>query len=362
MLEIVRTELKERSYDICIGKNLDDEIKDFLGKKKYSDKVLIISDSNVFSLYGEKYDNLFKDAGYKVAIYVANPGEGAKSLEVAQKIYTKAIEENLDRKSLIIALGGGVVGDLAGFIAATYLRGVPFIQIPTSLLAAVDSSVGGKVAVNHELGKNLIGAFYQPDAVFIDVNLLKTLPEREIKTGCGEIVKYGIIQDADFFDYLEENADKILNLDDEVTKKIITTSVKIKADVVSKDEREGDLRRILNFGHTVGHAVEKETHFKAYNHGEAVAIGMVAAMKIGEKLNLIDKRDTLRVESLLKKLQLPVRTAKVTLEGIKKSMLHDKKTINGKINFVLPVKIGEVIVKNDIPEEIVDEAVKYVIE
>lgn len=361
-METIRTELGKRSYDICIGNNLDNEIKNFLATKNYSDKALIISDSNVFNLYGEKFKNLFKDAGFQVAGYVANPGEGAKSLGEAEKIYTKAIEENLDRKSLIVALGGGVVGDLAGFIAATYLRGTPFIQIPTSLLATVDSSVGGKVAVNHELGKNLIGAFYQPEAVFIDVDLLKSLPEREIKTGCGEVVKYGVIKDAKFFDYLEENTQSVLNLKDDVIEKIITTSVKIKADVVSKDEREGDLRRILNFGHTVGHAVEKETHFSVYNHGEAVAIGMVAAMKMSEKLKLIENKDTLRLENLLKKLQLPIRTQKVSLDGIKKSMLHDKKTINGKINFVLPVKIGEVAVKSDIPEEVIDDAVKYVIE
>lgn len=357
----IRVELGAKSYDVFIGKNIDGEIQNFIAEKKYSDKVLIISDSNVFPLCGEKTTGILKNAGYTVASYIANAGESAKSSEEAKKIYTKAIEENLDRNSLIIALGGGVVGDLAGFIAATYLRGIPFIQIPTTLLAAVDSSVGGKVAVNHELGKNLIGAFYQPDAVFIDTEFLKSLPHREINTGSGEVIKYGVIKDAEFFKFLEENADDVLNIADNAINHVITVCVKIKAEVVSKDEREGNLRRILNFGHTVGHAVEKETHFKAYNHGEAVAIGMVAAMKMSEKLNLIKNEDLKRLENLLKKYGLPQKAEGVSIEGIKKSMLHDKKTINGKINFVLPTKIGEVIVKNDVPEEIIDESIKYVI-
>lgn len=360
-MEKIHLDVGYTNYDIVIGQNLDDEIKKFLAGKKYSEKVLIISDSNVFPLYGEKIVKIFSDAGYIAASYVVEAGEGAKSLTDAEKIYTKAIEERIDRKSLIVALGGGVVGDLAGFIAATYLRGVPFFQISTSLLSAVDSSVGGKVAVNHSLGKNLIGAFYQPEAVFIDTEFLKTLPKREIKTGFGEIVKYGVIMDANFIDFLEKHSDNIFEIDKEIYTKIISTSVKIKADVVSKDEREGDLRRILNFGHTIGHAIEKETNFKVYNHGEAVAVGIVAAMKIGEKLNLISSGDFLRIEKLLKELELPIKAEGATLEGIKRSMMSDKKTVNGKINFVLPVKIGEVTVKNDVPENVVDEAVKYVI-
>lgn len=361
-MEKIRLDVGYTNYDITIGKNLDGEIKNFLAKKKYSEKVLIISDSNVFPLYGEKIAKIFNDAGYSAASYVVNAGEDSKSLTVADKIYTKAIEERVDRKSLIVALGGGVVGDLAGFIAATYLRGVPFLQISTSLLSAVDSSVGGKVAVNHRLGKNLIGAFYQPEAVFIDTDFLKTLPKREIKTGFGEIVKYGVIMDADFIVFLEEHAEKVFDTDEKLYTPIIAKSVEIKADVVSKDEREGGLRRILNFGHTVGHAVEKETNFKAYNHGEAVAIGIVAAMKIGEKLNLISSEDFMRIEKLLERLELPTKAEGVTLAGIKNSMMSDKKTINGKINFVLPTKIGEVIVKNDVPESAVDEAVEYVIQ
>lgn len=360
-MEKINLNFGSRSYDVTIGSELTREIKNFLSGKNYSRNILIVSDTNVFPLYGEKVENIFKEAGFEAAVYVANAGETAKSLGEAQKIYTKAIEEHIDRKSLIVALGGGVVGDLAGFIAATYLRGVPLMQIPTTLLAAVDSCVGGKVAVNHELGKNLIGAFYQPDAVFIDTDFLKGLPIREIRAGYGEIVKYGIIRDESFIRLLEENIDKTLNAEDEIFSKIIAKSVEIKADVVTKDEHEGGLRRILNFGHTVGHAIEKETKFKIYNHGEAVAIGMVAAMKIAENLNLIESKDLKRVETLLNKLQLPTRSENVNLENITESMQHDKKVINGKINFVLPIKIGDVVVKNDVPKNVVEEAVRYII-
>ncbi|MBO6179276.1 MAG: 3-dehydroquinate synthase [Selenomonadaceae bacterium] len=359
-MEKISVDVGYKNYYVVLGSNILDELENFLKGKKYSDKALIISDTNVFPLYGEKISEVFKKAGYTPLNHVVQAGESAKCLDVANDIYTKAISEKLDRKSLIVALGGGVVGDLAGFIASTFLRGVPFIQIPTTLLAAVDSSVGGKVGINHPLGKNLIGAFYQPDAVFIDVTFLKSLPEREVRTGFGEIVKYGIIGDENFVSYLEANSAKILDIDEDIYIKIISKSVRAKADVVMKDEKEGDLRRILNFGHTVGHAVEKETNFKKYNHGEAVAIGIVAAMKIGEILKLTDSEDTLRIENLLKSLNLPIRAEGVTIEGINAAMKNDKKAINGKIYFVLPNKIGRVIIET-VEDNVVEEAVKYII-
>ena len=359
-MEKISVDVGYKNYDVILGSNILDEMENFLRCKKYSDKVLIISDTNVFPIYGEKISEVFKKAGYMPLSHVVQAGESAKCLNFANDIYTKAIGERLDRKSLIVALGGGVVGDLAGFVASTFLRGVPFIQIPTTLLAAVDSSVGGKVGINHPLGKNLIGAFYQPDAVFIDVTFLKTLPKREVRTGFGEIVKYGIIGDENFVSYLEANSAKILDVDEDIYIKIISKSVKAKADVVMKDEKEGDLRRILNFGHTVGHAVEKETDFKKYNHGEAVAIGIVAAMKIGEILKLTDSEDTSRIENLLKSLNLPIRAEGVTIEGINAAMKNDKKAINGKIYFVLPNKVGRVII-NTVDNKVVEEAVKYVV-
>ena len=296
--DIVRVDLGPDSYDIVIGSGALDSLTGFVSGKKYSRSALIITDTNVGPLYADRVKALLAAAGITAAVATIPAGEASKSLTVAEEVYTTAIEAGLDRHSPVIALGGGVVGDLSGFIAATYMRGVPFIQIPTSLLADVDSSVGGKVAVNHRLGKNLIGAFYQPDAVFIDLDCLKTLPAREISTGLGEIVKYGIISDAAMLDYLEENAEAVKALDTEAVRHLIIRSCEIKADVVSRDEKEGGLRRILNFGHTMAHAVEKEAGYGCYNHGEAVAIGMVCAAHISAALKLADEALLGRIEKL----------------------------------------------------------------
>ncbi|MBQ1920423.1 MAG: 3-dehydroquinate synthase, partial [Selenomonas sp.] len=267
----VSVDLGPKSYDIFIGYGIDAEIRDFVSRAAFSGQGLIVTDTNVGPLYGSWLQSLLQAAGLKTELAVIPAGESSKSLKTADELYTKAIELGLDRKSPIFALGGGVVGDLAGFIAATYMRGVPFIQVPTSLLAQVDSSVGGKVAVNHLLGKNLIGAFYQPQAVFMDLNCMRTLPEREMATGLGEVIKYGVIYDQDFFRYLEENQAAITAREPEALTHIIARSCEIKAAVVSQDEQEAGLRRILNFGHTIAHAIEKETGYSRYNHGEAVA-------------------------------------------------------------------------------------------
>ena len=267
-----------------------------------------------------------------------------------------AIELGLDRKSPIFALGGGVVGDLAGFIAATYMRGVPFVQLPTSLLAQVDSSVGGKVAVNHALGKNLIGAFYQPKGVFMDLSMMESLPKREIATGLGEIIKYGIIYDADFFAYLEQHADAVLALEREAAVHMIARSCEIKAAVVSEDEKESGLRRILNFGHTMAHAIEKETGYIRYNHGEAVAIGMIGAADISARLGMVSADDVARVEALVERMQLPTKAEGCTVDAMYRDIFHDKKTINGKVNWVLMQGIGKVTCRNDVPEDIVRKA------
>ena len=280
----VHVELGKDSYKILIGRNLGAELQNFIRETGFSEKALLISDTNVGKLYGENVLRSIREAGLSAELIMVPAGESSKSLQQAEQLYTAAIEHCLDRKSPIFALGGGVVGDLAGFIAATYMRGVPFVQIPTSLLAQVDSGVGGKVAVNHRLGKNLIGAFYQPKRVFMDMGTLDTLPVREIHTGLGEIVKYGVIYDADFFDFLEKNADKALSLEEMAVQHMVARSCEIKADVVSKDEKEGGLRRILNFGHTVAHAIEKETGYVRYNHGEAVAIGMICAAYISREM------------------------------------------------------------------------------
>ncbi|MCR5176054.1 MAG: 3-dehydroquinate synthase [Anaerovibrio sp.] len=361
-MRIVPVELGENSYDIFIDKELGDEIIDFCTKRNFSERALIITDTNVGPLYGDLLKSDLKKAGLDASVVAIAAGESSKSLTSYEKVITACIERGLDRKSPVFALGGGVVGDLAGFVAASYMRGVPFIQVPTSLLAQVDSSVGGKVAVNHSLGKNLIGAFYQPQAVFMSLNWLDSLPVREIYTGLGEIIKYGIIYDQDFFSYLEENSDSILKLDKTTADHIIARSCEIKAQVVAQDEKESGLRAILNYGHTMGHAVEKNTGYTRYNHGEAVAIGMVCAAHISLQLGLI-KRDVFdRVEALIRKFQLPVYAEGCDIDTLYEAIFHDKKTVNGKVNWVLmDGQPGRVRITGDVPGDVVKEAMKYCI-
>lgn len=352
----VRVALGKESYDIMIGHGLEEELQAFVRQAGFSRQAMLVTDSNIGPLYGEKVRAALEAGGLSVAVATIPAGESSKSLAVAEKLYTRAIELGLDRKSPIFALGGGVVGDLAGFIAATYMRGVPFVQLPTSLLAQVDSSVGGKVAVNHALGKNLIGAFYQPKAVFMDLSMMETLPKREIYTGLGEIIKYGIIYDAAFFAYLEQHVQDVLSLEQEAAVHMIARSCEIKAAVVSQDEKESGLRRILNFGHTMAHAIEKETGYLRYNHGEAVAIGMVGAADISARLGMIDAADVARVTSLIERLHLPTVAEGCTVDAMYQDIFHDKKTINGKVNWVLMKGIGEVTCRNDVPEDIVRAA------
>ena len=361
ILRKVRVELGSNSYDIYIGSVINDELKRFIDGTKFSKKALLVSDTNVEKIFGSKIKHILESSGLEVKLVTIPAGETSKSLVEAEKIYTEAIEFGLDRKSAIFALGGGVVGDLTGFIAATYLRGVPFVQIPTSLLAQVDSSVGGKVAVNHKLGKNLIGAFYQPKAVFIDLNMLKTLPKREIASGLGEIVKYGIISDPDLFAYIENNSEKILNLNPDVMEHVIARSCEIKADVVSKDEKEGGLRRILNFGHTMAHAIEEATGYSKYTHGEAVAIGMIGAAHISESLGRIDNATLERLQNLIDKLGMVSRAEDCDVDHMFKAIFRDKKTINGKINWVLMDSIGKVSIVSDVPDEVVKSAFNYIV-
>ncbi|MDD6923286.1 MAG: 3-dehydroquinate synthase [Veillonellaceae bacterium] len=358
----VHVELGKDSYEILIGRNLGAELQNFIRETGFSEKALLISDTNVGKLYGENVLRSIREAGLSAELIMVPAGESSKSLQQAEQLYTAAIEHCLDRKSPIFALGGGVVGDLAGFIAATYMRGVPFVQIPTSLLAQVDSGVGGKVAVNHHLGKNLIGAFYQPKRVFMDMGTLDTLPVREIHTGLGEIVKYGVIYDADFFDFLEKNADKALSLEEMAVQHMVARSCEIKADVVSKDEKEGGLRRILNFGHTIAHAIEKETGYVRYNHGEAVAIGMIGAAYISREMGAARDEEVERLERLIKRMGLPMRAGGCTTDHMYRDIFHDKKTVGGRVNWVLMKEIGNVFVTDDVPEAVVRHAMDMVTE
>ena len=358
----VSVELGTNRYDIAIGHGLEEELRSFLRNAGYSRRCLVVSDSNVGPIYGEKVRGILKSAGLEPQLCMIPAGERSKSIAEAEKLYARIIAHGLDRKSPVFALGGGVVGDLAGFVAATYMRGVPFIQLPTSLLAQVDSSVGGKVAVNHSGGKNLIGCFYQPDAVFVNLDFMKTLPKREVYTGLGEIVKYGVIYDAEFFRFLEENSAAVLAMEEKALVHVIARSCEIKAEVVAEDEKESGLRRILNFGHTIGHAIEQETGYVRYNHGEAVAIGMVGAACISRDLGLVDGEKVERVLRLLRALRLPSRADGCTVENMYAAIFHDKKTINGKVNWVLMEDIGRVAVRNDVPEDIVKRAMGMLVE
>lgn len=357
----VRVELGKDSYDIVIGQGLEEEIITFVRAQGYSRKALVVTDTNVGPRYGAQTVHLLERAGLSPLCVTVSAGEPSKSLSVAEDIYTRVIEHGLDRRSPVFALGGGVVGDLAGFIASTYMRGVPFVQLPTSLLAQVDSSVGGKVAVNHALGKNLIGCFYQPDAVFIDLDLLETLPAREISTGLGEIIKYGIIYDEAFFVFLEQQRQDILALAPAAVRHMIARSCEIKAAVVSQDEREAGLRRILNFGHTMAHAIEQETGYVRYNHGEAVAIGMVGAADISCALGLIEAPVVRRVRDLIAALGLPTQAEGCSVDAMYEEIFHDKKTVNGSVHWVLMDRIGHTQVRSDVPEAVVRQAMARIV-
>lgn len=327
----------DKKYPVFIDSENPENIGEKIFKHTKANKILVVISEKVNKLYWKKLKikNALK--------FVLKDGEGQKNFRNYKKILDFALKNKLERKDAIVAIGGGVVGDIAGFVAATYLRGIDFIQVPTTLLACVDSSVGGKVAINTKYGKNLVGAFYQPKAVFCNLNFLKTLDERQFKTGLAEVVKYGFIEksckaqeDFSFFDFLGVNMDKIFNKDDKTLEKIIEISLKLKASVVSQDEKEQSLRKILNFGHTCGHAVEKITNYKKYTHGEAVAIGMIFAINLAFKKNLIEEDYKTESLSLIGKYNLVKNMPKFNSKKLIKAMLSDKKVEDGKIKFILP--------------------------
>lgn len=356
----VKVNLGERSYNIHIDVSNANLIGTLVQDMKVNKKILVISDTTVGDLYGLQLIKLLDDLGFTAELYCVSPGEHSKSLDAAMKLYTKAITLGLDRNSAIIALGGGVIGDLSGFVAATYLRGVPFIQIPTSLLAQVDSSVGGKVAVNHPMGKNLIGAFYQPRTVVIDIDFLTTLPDRELYTGLAEVIKYGVIADKKFFTYLTDNTQQILDKYPSVLVEIVRRSCEIKAWVVEQDECESSIRAILNFGHTIGHAIEANTDFSTYNHGEAVAIGMYGAALISNHLGMCSKITVDTLKNTLIQFNLPVYAPECNVDDLFKLLYRDKKVLDNKINWVLLNEIGEVNICNQVPENIVQIALSEI--
>lgn len=358
-MQKIRVELGERSYDICIGSNILEGIGAKIKSFKPSPKTTIISNPTVYKLYGKAVLNSIKAAGFDVIPVIIPDGEKYKDISVVQNIYGELLKHRLDRASALIALGGGVIGDITGFVASTYMRGIPYIQVPTTLLAQVDSSVGGKTGVNHKLGKNMIGTFYQPRLVWIDVDTLKTLPRRELLAGLAEVIKYGVIWDKELFDFLKVNRDKILNLNSTVLIHIIKRSCEIKAEVVSKDERESGLRAILNYGHTIGHAIETVTKYRRYLHGEAVAIGMHLEAKLSNMLKLTDKKQVLRIKALLDLYDLPSEMpADLDINNILSSIQLDKKAIAGELRFILPEKIGSVKIYKGVTEKAVRKVCK----
>lgn len=351
---------KSKKYDIVISNSFDNLLKEIIGLNLKISKIVIISDDKVAKYHMDDVVNSLKPHFTNVATYTFKNGEAQKHLGTISEMYDFMLENKLDRKSLVLALGGGVTGDMAGFTAATYMRGIPFIQIPTSLLSQVDSSVGGKTGVDFKGHKNIIGAFYQPELVYINTQTLKTLDKEEFYNGMGEVIKHGLIADSIYLNTLELEAEKILNLDDDATSKLIYTSCKIKSDVVSEDETEQGKRALLNFGHTAGHAIERLKDFKLA-HGACVAIGMMVALNISQKLGYISQDEIFRVKNILDLYHLPTHVDGLIAEDIYNEMFYDKKTTHNQINFILLNSVGNAFIEKNLDKAMIIDAINSVI-
>jgi 3-dehydroquinate synthase len=358
-MRTLKVSMGERSYPIHIGSDLYARLPGLLRDRGIGPDrpLMLVTDTHVRPLYGEKVTEPLREAGYRVGEATVPAGESSKSLEHLSRLVEEALRFGLDRQGVVLALGGGVVGDLAGFLAATYMRGIPFVQLPTTLLAH-DSSVGGKVGVNHPLGKNVIGAFHQPVMVVFDVETLRTLPAREVISGYAEVVKEALIADASFADWLLRNSERLLRLEPALVEEAIWNGCRIKAEVVSRDEREAGLRAVLNYGHTIGHALEAASGYVGLTHGEGVSIGMVGAAMLGEALGTA--REVVQpTKRLLTAFRLPVQ-----LEGnwseddLLELMRRDKKVRGGAYTFVLPERIGAVRVVRGVPEEAIRKVLR----
>jgi 3-dehydroquinate synthase len=344
----VTVPLGANTYDILIGPGLLTELGEDLKSNVPAPRYIIIADSNVEDYLGTDLIRLLQQAGIRVELLSFAAGEGSKNMDTVMDLACRMIDMGADRQTAILALGGGVVGDVAGFLASIYMRGVPLVQIPSTLLAQVDSSVGGKTGVDLPKGKNLLGTFYQPKRVYADIGVLTTLPQAEIRNGLAEVVKYGMIRSPELFDFLEEKWQDVINLEPHATAHIVFNSCSIKADVVSADEREGDLRRILNFGHTVGHAVEAAAHYQI-PHGEAVSMGMAVVSRISVAKGLMPEGDLERLRKLLDRLNLPKEIpANFSVEELIHLLQHDKKAKSGRPCFVLSRGIGQILITNDV--------------
>ena len=346
----LRVDLGERSYDIAVIHGDPAGIGPFARQRSRGELALVITDANVTD-HAEVVARYLEQAGFRVALAVRPAGEAQKSLAAADELYAALIDQHADRRTLIVAVGGGVIGDLAGFVAATYARGLPLLMVPTTLLAMVDSSVGGKAAVNHARVKNIIGAFHQPMGVWIDTATLDTLPPREYQSGLAEVVKYGVILDVDLFGYLEENTTAILDRDANTIRRIVVRCCELKAQTVEQDEREETgLRAVLNYGHTFAHAFETAAGYGSWLHGEAVAAGMICASRLAERLGLITADVTERQLKLLRAFHLPLAPEAWPIDVLLEIMRSDKKAQGGRLRFILPRRIGEVVLVDDVPD------------
>ena len=365
-MQKVTVEFGDRSYDIVIEggslSGLGSFIKSCFGGSGL--KVAVITTEKVAGLYLDTVIDSLSGEDFNVKEIVVPDGEEYKTLATYEKILTKLIEARFERKSIVVPLGGGVIGDMAGFVAATLMRGVPFIQVPTTIVAQADSSIGGKVAVDHPLGKNLIGSFYQPRGVWIDTRVLTTLEFREVVCGMAEVVKHAVIRDRDFFGFLEDNLESIMRFEasDDTMEQFIAWNCRIKADVVSADERESGLRAILNYGHTVGHALETVTGYNRFKHGEAVILGMIAAARIAELKGLMKTEECERQNRLLERVGISNDIGDIPIGEMLDAMTLDKKVSGGTIRFVLPDSIGSVKVYNDVTDDEIKAGIDYMFE
>ena len=346
VMQTLEVSLGDRSYPIHIGQHLISQADLILPHLKRK-QVAIVSNTTVAPLYLEQLAAPLRAAGVNVISIVLPDGEAYKNTETLNLIYDVLLKNRCERSTTLIALGGGVIGDMTGYAAATYLRGVPFIQIPTTLLSQVDSSVGGKTGINHPLGKNMIGAFYQPQLVLADIETLKTLPARELSAGVAEVIKYGLIRDVKFFDWLETNMTKLMALDTKVTSEAIFRSCQNKAEVVAADEHENGERATLNLGHTFGHAVENAMGYGVWLHGEAVAAGTMMAADLSERLGWLNSEEVTRIANIFKAANLPIEAPNLGVPKYMDLMGLDKKVVDGKIRLVLQQGIGKSVVTSD---------------
>ena len=349
------------NYPVWVGWGILDDIGKRTKEYLSPSCVYIITDESILE-HARKVQISMEKSGIASHVYIVPPGESSKTLETVQQIYSWLAGRKAERRHLIVAVGGGVIGDMAGFVAATYLRGMPFVQVPTTLLAMMDASIGGKVAVDLPQGKNLVGAFYQPKFVLSDVETLVSLPERELNSGWAEAIKHGLILDQDLLGIFENRVNEVRSLDRDIATEIIRKSVAIKANVVSRDERETlGIRILLNYGHTIGHAIESSTGYTKYLHGEAVSLGMMAAAKIGQFVGVLREEEVIRQEDVLKAYGLPVRAQGLDAKKIIEATTSDKKTSDGIVNWVLLKGLGNAVTNNEIPINYVLDAVNFVI-